>query len=373
MSALLSIHYVDKEYSDGQRAEHLAYLKRLRPAYVNILGASQFNEAVAFATEVRQHIPETQVIFRHFKDGGDDGLWTRVTPKWFIEGICNTYYKGRDWYIVTDNEANADDLRPYALWHAEVIQRASDAGIKLAVGRFPTHNPATEQINAGQLDPMWHALAKHPEHIWSPNVYFSIGNHDGLKHINVGLRRMQAVTGKTPTVVLGEYAYAKDLDPHKGHGSELQASGEQLLATGYELLKQHLPGTPACWYCEGDWHTFGMTDAMRERLITLQADSIPTPQPPIVTNPPPTPEPPPPPPIDDGDTTEIPPLYVTRDQLDAILQNALTRQEEKWLQYFDLYRQSFAEKIAQEVRIDMARALLDRNKLETNENERKAS
>ena len=211
----LGLHLVDNQYTDAQRATHLDWLRKIKPAYINILGGAQHKQAMQFAHEVRRDVPATQVIFRHYVDGGDDGLWTRIPdPGWFVE-VCEIWgYHQTDWYIVTDNEANATDLRPYAKWTAAVMAAASKVGLKLAVGRFSTHNPALEKINAGQLDAMWQALADHPEHIWSPNAYFDTGNHDGLKHIKVGLRRMEAVTGKKITPVLGEYAYAMNLDPH---------------------------------------------------------------------------------------------------------------------------------------------------------------
>lgn len=273
MTSQIGLHFAESQYSEAQRAQHMAWLRKIKPAWVNILGGAQYDQARMFAAEIQRELPDTGILFRHYKDNGDDGLWTRITPQWFVDGLCKTYYQNTGWYVVTDNEANAGDLTAYANWTRDVIEYAAKAGgIRLAVGRFPTHNPALAQVKAGQLDNMWRAIAEHSEFvIWSPNVYYSKTNFDGLTHIQNVLAHAQKF-GSFRTV-LGEYAYAMNLDPHKGYASDSSISSVEAFSLGYNALRQTLPHVAACWYCVGDWpigrNGFGVNGAILETLAQL--------------------------------------------------------------------------------------------------------
>lgn len=284
MSNLLGFHFVDSVYSEAQVAQHMDLLRATKPAWINVLGGAQYDQALAFAKLVRRDVPETRVIFRHFKDGGDDGMHTRLSADEWWQKI-GSLYVGSDLTILTDNESGADDLTYYADWHARAMTMAAQHGVSLAVGRFSVLNPPDSQWP--QLDPMWRALDRFwALHIWSPNVYFSDDNLDGLNHIFHGWWRCNDLTIKTPRTVIGEFAYAKNLDPHKGYIAARIDGG----VYAQKLIDLHgntfqAVDVAACIYSIGEWpigeNTFGL-DSAALTVLRNRASPPTTPPPPPV-------------------------------------------------------------------------------------------
>lgn len=109
MVNLLGYHFVDNVYTEAQIAEHFDLLNTTKPAVINILGGAQYKEALAFAKRAKQAFPEMRVIFRHYKDGGDNGMWTRLSASdWWAK--IGSLYVGTGLTILTDNESTADDM-----------------------------------------------------------------------------------------------------------------------------------------------------------------------------------------------------------------------------------------------------------------------
>ena len=307
---MIGFHFVENEYTDAQVAKHFDLLNATKPAAITILGGAQYNEAFSFAKRAKQAFPAMRVIFRHWKDDGDNGMHTRLTADDWWEKIGKLYV-GSNLTILTDNESMADDLGYYARWQARAMELASKNAVSLAVGRFSTHNPPSAQWS--QLDPMWWALAEYGElHVWSPNVYFSDTNLDGLSHIFGGWRRCSDLEIRTPVTIIGEFAYLRDIkDAHNGYRS-VKMGGEDYANL---LLKRYgnglqAAGVPVCVYSIGEWpikaDTFSLDDGalnvLRSRLLPVSID--PKPLPPIPPEPP-KPEPPKPEPPKEPEMTPL--------------------------------------------------------------------
>lgn len=291
MSNLIGYHFTDQIYSDAQVAKHMEHLRAAKPSWINVLGGAQYKEALAFAKLVRRDIPETRVIFRHFKDGSDNGMHTRLTAdEWWTK--IGSLYVGSDLTILTDNESGSEDLTYYSDWHARAMTLASQHGVSLAVARFSTHNPPSKQWS--QLDSLWRALgAFHSLHLYSPNIYFSDTNFDGIEHIFEAWRRCADLDIPAPNTVIGEFAYCQNLDPHRGYRS-VKMSGVDYVT---RLIQRGAPlwgaGIPACIYSIGEWPIGADSFSLDEdALKALRARVVTPPSPPIPV-PPPTPPPPP--------------------------------------------------------------------------------
>lgn len=283
MTNLLGYHYVGKSFSEAQVAAHLDHLRATKPAWITVHGAEQYREALAFSKQVRREIPETRVIFRHCinrtEPGGaiidsrddDTGRHARMTAQSWWDNI-GARYIGSDLTILTDNESGAEDLTYYSQWQAKVMDLAALHGVSLAVGRFSVLNPPERQWT--QLDEMWRALdTYHHLMVWSPNVYFSDTNFDGIEHIFGGWRRCADLEIRSPKTVIGEFAYCQNLDPHRGYKAVQMDSAEYVR----RLIDQSMPfysaEIPVCIYSIGEWpigaDTFSLDaaalKALRER------------------------------------------------------------------------------------------------------------
>lgn len=277
MTNAIGFHFVDNIYTDGEIPQHMALLRATKPAWINVLGGAQYREALAFARLVRRDLPDTKVIFRHYKDGGDDGMHTRLTAdQWWTQ--IGALYIGSDLTILTDNESGEENLTYYSDWHARIMELAALDGVSIAYGRFSTHNPPARQWP--QLASMFAAGNRYRNlHVWSPNVYYSDDNLDGISHV---LEAWQYYP-RVPTVI-GEYAYAYRLDPHKGYRA-LKINGavyaHELMEVGQPLWDS---GIAACVYSIGAWpigrDTFSLdSDALKvikDNPMILTVDPFPS-------------------------------------------------------------------------------------------------
>lgn len=272
----VGLHFVDMIYTDAQIANHMSWLRRLRPAWINVLGGAQYREALQFALTVRRDLPHINVIFRHYKDGSDDGMHTRLSASDWIAKI-GALYADTGLYILTDNESAADDYTNYTQWHVEALRLAAQRGVKLAVGRFPTHHPRPDQF--AQLLPMFAALRDYGG-VWSPNAYYCkvpYTNLDGLQRV-ADLRDFVArELGCEPAITLGEFARTIDLDPHRGYKAE-RLNGTAYAQEAAALLRQY--GLTGSVYSRGEWpigrDTFGVDD---DFLAALEAQKE---EPPVI-------------------------------------------------------------------------------------------
>jgi len=298
MVNLLGYHFVDNVYTEAQIAQHMDLLRITQPAWINVLGGMQYEQALNFAVAVRKAFPMIRVIFRHYKDGGDDGMHTRLTASEWWEKIGSLYI-GKDLTILSDNESMAGDLTTYANWQAAVMTLAGAKRVSIAYGRFATHNPPIAQFK--QLDSMFRAAARFGNlHIYSPNVYFSKDNNDGHEYPFYAIQRCADIGIEPPqTIAIGEYAFAEQLRAHEGYKS-VKMDGAAYIN---DLAKRHAKyfqgvGIAACIYAIGEWpmgnkpdgskqDTFGLDEAA---INALKARSVPV----IIAPPqtPPIPDPP---------------------------------------------------------------------------------
>lgn len=296
----VGFHFVDSVYTEAEINKHFGLLNDCKPACITILGGSQYKEALDFAKRAKQAFPEMRVIFRHYRDGGDDGMHTRVTAREWWDKIGSLYI-GTGLTILSDNESMRDDLTPYAAWQSEVMELAGQNGVGIAFGRFSTHNPPLAKIQ--HLDRMLITAFKFGKlHTYSPNLYWSLENTDGFKYPRAVMDYAHKI-GVTIDVTIGEFALLRDIrDAHHGWRS-CNVSGK---AYAYDMViksKVHLPGIPVCAYSIGQWPIGSDTFSLdKEALDTIKFNPTPLVKP---TNPPYTP--PIPEPAVGGTTTTAPP------------------------------------------------------------------
>jgi hypothetical protein len=292
----IGFHFVDNVYTEAQVNEHFGLLNDCKPACINILGGAQYNEAFKFAVRAKEAFPSMRVIFRHHKDGGDDGMWKRLSGAEWWQKI-GSIYKGTGLTILADNESMAQDLTLYAAWHATILELAGAAGVGIAYARFSTHNPPKAQIP--QLDVMYkaaHAFGK--LHTLSPNLYWSLGNADGFLYPAYHIQRALEIGCKLD-VTIGEYAIVRKItDAYNGYRSVVMG-GATYARDLINRAKLKLPGIPVSVFSIGAWpigkDTFSLDkdalDVIRQNLvpITIPENTRPpqTP-PPVIIAPPPT-------------------------------------------------------------------------------------
>lgn len=295
-------HFADGCYTEGEwftdepdQPSYSTTLRRLNPAYVGLLGGAQYNEARQRAQWITANLP-AKVIWRHYKHippGGtepkDDGLWGLPVSEWVNNIALAHGYHDTGWYVLTDNEPSMQDWTPYVNWLTDLLHylyadpKEPRSKLRLAVLRFPTHNPPIQAIYSGVFDKALKAIKAYqgPVHnrriIVSPNWYYSADNLDGIKHVVALVERMQAITGQRPTVVLGEYAYAHGLDAYKGWlGAGIPESVmlNHLRANYDALAKKHrFYALPYCVANIGGPQV--MTFRMDRRVLSKMADIAP--------------------------------------------------------------------------------------------------
>lgn len=106
----------------------LAHLERLRPAWLLVM------DGVGLAVELKQRLPQTQVIHRAWPD---DGVPGETPTAWVARKVREV--GGADVWCYTSNEPPANDA--LFRWHVETVQKARQAGLKLVVGNFAVGQP----------------------------------------------------------------------------------------------------------------------------------------------------------------------------------------------------------------------------------------
>lgn len=279
----LGFHFVDNIYSDSQIRENINLINRANPPYVNILGGMQYREALGFAIHVANNT-NTRVIFRHYINQSDDGMHTRISPEGWVNNVLSLY-DNLNLIVLTDNESMSGDLRRYSDWHARVIELCSKMNVKVAVGRFATHNPPENQF--WQLDSMFEAMRKYPDTaILSPNVYWSNNtkNYDGLINAKKLAQYGRRIAGSNMRCVIGEYGIAEEingrLDPYQGWGST-NLTGKEYIDNAHNLHLQYLLpfDIQVCLYSIGAWpigkDTFSLDSDAIQRVIEVNMIDIP--------------------------------------------------------------------------------------------------
>lgn len=237
----LGINFSDGTYEDWRWPNFHTIIRANAVRWVNICGASQYEQAIQRAIAVMA-AHNCRVRFRHMlhqPPGGtrltDDGMWKLGARDWVNNVALAHRYHEIGVYLLSDNEySTGGSYRHYAESEAERIALAVPRGVKMAVCSLPTHNPAQGQLEQGDLDPLFQAVAEYmgdasdPKVVLSPNAYFTRDNLDGLRKVVAIRKRFMDVTGREPVIVVGEYGYigandAGQLDPHKGYISDALA------------------------------------------------------------------------------------------------------------------------------------------------------
>jgi len=313
---IIGFHFADSGIYDGaHRARWLQQIIRIRPRYAVVIAGSQRGQATEFVREVRRNSPQTSVVIRHYADGGDEGMWTRIEPEDYVKRIGGLYLEQLadldGWYLMPDNEFASENRTTVDTWQAWMARAAIDAhkvGLRLALGCQPTHNPEPDLIKAGWLDVLFQVFKQYPEHVYYRNVYYSSDNLDGLRYVRDIVERMKLKTGYVPTIVIGELGRLRSItEAQHGYKSIPGITRAALANEAVLMYRTYLQGLSpkgiyACWYCVGDWpighDTFNIAEdnAFFDALAAVANEKLPdtaplptAPRPPVVPEPEPGP------------------------------------------------------------------------------------
>lgn len=230
----IGVNITDQVYDDGHWKPIADRLNRLNPKSIGILGAAQYPQARQRARELRNRFPTALIKFRHHihkppgsDDISDKGMW-KLPPQEYVDNVIVAHgYHEDGLHIVTDNESafSADfgeTWKPYAEAQAQVLDLGVPVGARFAVLRTPTHWPMRSQLDAGELDILFAAVARNmgdytdPKVILSSNAYYDESNTDALLKVKAMRDRFFKVTGREPVISLGEYGYDRNFTSGTG-------------------------------------------------------------------------------------------------------------------------------------------------------------
>jgi hypothetical protein len=210
------------------------------------------------ARYLKRLLPNTKIGVRWYcGDHGDDKQSTRISPAQYANDYFQLHVPGT--LLMPDNEAEAskddpDVVRRVVAWWVDVIRRATDAGVTLGIGCFPTGNPDYPQYDL--LLPMFLAMRdaaiRGVVHWWRPNAYFVPSDlnhkHDHTeRHQREGRRVCNAARIPFPPFFLGELSpLGKITDAHFGF-RKMGLNGGQAA----QLCIDERLDAPAAFYAAG--------------------------------------------------------------------------------------------------------------------------
>jgi hypothetical protein len=141
-----------------------------------------------FTQQIRARSPETEIIHRVYmqKDahsGWDGNLWeapNEYSPTKFLDApnyISFLIGLGAPPRIIhqvlCEAAVRGDKARVKVAWLVSVIKEASRRNVRLCVDNVqPVIEGYAEDVASGVYDPLWHALAQHPEHLYGIHEYW---------------------------------------------------------------------------------------------------------------------------------------------------------------------------------------------------------
>lgn len=287
--SLIGYHIVNA-IDDATFNRVVSHMQRVNSAVVNYQineQAHQFNPEKRDwrrVDQLRAALPHAMIIIRFWPD---DGNWSKGPAERHYDRVIAPF---REWIVaknlivLADNESVTDDMTAYANWHAELMYRAAQDGVRLAVGRTATGNP--EHHHYAQMDSMWLALAAMRHlHVYSPNEYYAIGrDNDLVGRYRRAWARCDTIGCHRPVTTIGEFglvvANGDYLDPHKGY-RRLPTDSRAYARQVADYARRDYDGVPLAVYCAGEWHGFEIDDAFmaeierEENRVTYIPQSIP--------------------------------------------------------------------------------------------------
>lgn len=261
MTTRLGPHIVDSMYAQGP--EHRGLIRDLvqdeNPAWVNILRASQPQDALQTALEIRRDFPATRTMIRHRFDhlaSGDENVM-KVFPKasdYYRE--IGTQYLGLDVTLVAGNEIGPVDGESWNLvtdYFLEVGELAGKDGTSVALCRHSAWHP--DRPHFRHFEKFGALYQKYPFHVHSPNVYWTVRPERNFDALHKALELWEFLG--QPQMVIGEFARIYGYDPHKGFHWEAQQFHDINEVTAademIDIMKAIPPGICALWYALGMW------------------------------------------------------------------------------------------------------------------------
>lgn len=284
MSSNLIGYHIVNQIGDGAFNDVLAHMARIKSAVVNY----QINEKPdQFSPEkrdwqrvdrIRATLPDALIVVRLWPD---DGNWSKRPPAEQYRVFIAPF---RDWFVaqnlvvLADNESVQANMAPYANWHVDLMDRAGEAGVRLAVGRTAVGNP--DHHHYAQMDPLWIALAASKgRHMYSPNEYFDVDrDNDLVGRYRRAWARFDALGLPRPLTTIGEFGFAGGLKAHNGFRKfEIDERQYARRVIGYARSQyQHVP---VAIFCAGPWHGFDVGPAFYETIEQEATDLNYTPLP----------------------------------------------------------------------------------------------
>lgn len=147
------------------RAALLDWVDAAHPRYCVVM------DDLSTAQAIRLVAPDTTVIYRQYFPHEAEKHWHQThTPQAWLDAHRPLALPG----IVVHcfNEPHGyEDLRPLARWAADLMALAHDAGIRLCLPNWGVGHPDEARIAAGELDDLFAAFDRFPEHLYGVHEY----------------------------------------------------------------------------------------------------------------------------------------------------------------------------------------------------------
>lgn len=114
----------------------MSHLQVLNPVAVLVL------DGKGLGREIKQMLPNTQVIIREYGSKGDDTIHLQMSPEQFLKERAHLA-EGQQYLLYTSNEPGFD--KNIIDWHVQLMELAAKQGVPLVIGNFAVGIPRPEE------------------------------------------------------------------------------------------------------------------------------------------------------------------------------------------------------------------------------------
>lgn len=226
----------------------LDWVDRAQPHFCVVM------DDLSTAQAIRVVAPETTVIYRQWFPNEAEKHWHQThSPQAWLNAHRDYALPGI--VLQAFNEPHGyEDLRPLAAWCAELMALAHDAGIRLCLVNWGVGHPDEARIAAGELDDLFRAFDRFPEHLYGVHEY-AVADMQAEQPFRIArytrsLERIDALQLKRPRIVITESG--RDIGGGENDGWRAVFSPNQYadFLTG-SIATYRRDGVAACLYCYG--------------------------------------------------------------------------------------------------------------------------
>jgi hypothetical protein len=243
------------------RGRLLDLISKLKP------GACVVMDDYDLAVDIKQQHPSTEVIFRAW-NSKDGNYHNDIKPEQWYE--THRRFGENDIVVQVLNEpSGSDNLPQLAKWCAEIMKLADQDGIRLALPNFGMGNPDENKLANGEIDPLFLAFNRSPNHILTLHEYthkkpsevpWLIGRFKNV------VKRLHQLEVEIPQIVITEFGH--DIGGGHGDGYKNHMTSEEYAA----FMRDAGPiyskaGIFVCVYCAGPGYGWESFDVLGDDIV----------------------------------------------------------------------------------------------------------